>query len=50
MQSMESCFAIDATPVELFGKAVGKTVLHNSPNSILNVKSSNDTEGSNLKK
>ncbi|RXN05344.1 sterile alpha motif domain-containing 3-like isoform X1 [Labeo rohita] len=46
--SMESCFAIDATPVELFGKGVGKTVLHNSPNTILNVNSSNDTQGWNL--
>lgn len=30
LQTVESYFAINATPVELFGKGVCKTMLHNS--------------------
>lgn len=50
LQSVESCFSIDITPIEMFGKGDGKTILHNLPNAILNVKSSNDTQCSYLKK
>ncbi len=50
LQFVESCFAIDATPVKLFAKGVGNTVPHNPPNAILNINSSNEAQCSNLKK
>lgn len=48
LQAVESSFAIDATPVQLFCQGVCEAVFHNSPHCVFDVNPTNDTQSNNL--
>ena len=48
LQVVESSFAIDATPVQLFCQGVSEAVFHNTPHCVFDVSPTDDTQSNNL--